>query len=209
MRSGKGLDFFEKSALFTPVAQTEAAANAADAAGAAGGPMASMRAVFSSVSSSVSSATATATGGGGGDKSTSSLSRAVRFKWFVMLAVAAGCCFLLSLTFLPLAPIRPHKFALLFTMGSILAMAAMAMLRGPADYARSLLQRDKLVFTATYVGTLLLTLYAALIAKSYVLVILSSALQFGVLGWQTCGLIPGGGAGRGIMLSSARRLLPI
>ena len=36
-----------------------------------------------------------------------------------LLLLAAGFCFSVSLTFLPFLPIRPQKFALMFSLGSV------------------------------------------------------------------------------------------
>eukprot|EP01045_Picozoa_sp_COSAG04_P020091 COSAG04_NODE_2021_length_4981_cov_8.331012_3_plen_219_part_00 len=47
------------------------------------------------------------------------LSRSTRMKYFVLLLLAAGFCFSVSLTFLPFLPIRPQKFALMFSLGSV------------------------------------------------------------------------------------------
>lgn len=56
--------------------------------------------------------------------------------------------------FLPLLVVRPSKFALSFTLGSICSMGAFAMLKGPAAYAASLLQPHRLPLTAAYFVTL-------------------------------------------------------
>lgn len=55
-------------------------------------------------------------------------------KYFVILMIAGMGCFSIALTFLPLLPIRPQKFALMFSMGSLLTLAAMAMLKGPSEW---------------------------------------------------------------------------
>eukprot|EP01052_Picozoa_sp_SAG31_P026076 SAG31_NODE_2337_length_5921_cov_4.269323_3_plen_116_part_00 len=41
---------------------------------------------------------------------------------------------MVAFTFLPLLPIRPQKFALMFSMGSLLTLAAMAMYKGPSEF---------------------------------------------------------------------------
>lgn len=50
--------------------------------------------------------------------------------------------------------IRPSKFALAFTFGSMCAMGAFAMLKGPAAYAKDLMQPKSLVLTTFYFLTL-------------------------------------------------------
>lgn len=50
--------------------------------------------------------------------------------------------------------IRPSKFALSFTLGSMCSMVAFAMLKGPAAYAASLMQPNRLPLTTAYFVTL-------------------------------------------------------
>ena len=50
----------------------------------------------------------------------------------------------------------------------------------------------RLPFTSTYVGSMALTLYAALVLHSYVLVLLFSLLQAAAVGWYLLSYIPGG-----------------
>ena len=56
------------------------------------------------------------------DEGALDISRTKRMKYFVILLIAAGFCFSMALTFLPILPIRPQKFALMFSLGSILAV---------------------------------------------------------------------------------------
>lgn len=75
----------------------------------------------------------------------------------------------MSLSFLPLLPIAPSKFALLFSLGSILVLGSVSWLKGPVAFAGAVLQRDKLPFTVAYGIGLVGTLWATIIAKSYIL----------------------------------------
>lgn len=56
-----------------------------------------------------------------------------RWKKFVALLLLSGLMFAIAGIFLPLVLIRPQKFCLFFTLGSILAMASFAVLRGPIE----------------------------------------------------------------------------
>jgi len=75
----------------------------------------------------------------------------------------------MSLSFLPLLPIAPSKFALLFSLGSMLVLGSVSWLKGPVSFASAVLQRDKLPFTVCYGIGLGGTLWATIIAKSYIL----------------------------------------
>ena len=50
--------------------------------------------------------------------------------------------------------IRPSKFALSFTFGSMCFMGAFAMLKGPAAYLANLFQLKSIVLTTAYFATL-------------------------------------------------------
>merc|ERR1711865_503284 len=108
------------------------------------------------------------------DDSALAVGRGARMKYFVMLAFAAGFCFMVSLTFLPIIVIRPQKFALMFSLGSICAMGAISMLKGPAEFAAAQIKPEQLPFTAMYGASLFGTLYGAL-TSSYIFSVLFSA----------------------------------
>lgn len=69
--------------------------------------------------------------GGVGD--TAPFTSRQRWKHFVGLLMLSGFFFVLAGAFLPLVLLRPQKFCLFFTMGSILNMASFAVLRGPVE----------------------------------------------------------------------------
>lgn len=100
----------------------------------------------------------------------------------------------MSSIFLPLIMIRPSKFALSFTLGSMCSMGAFAMLKGPAAYAASLLQPNRLLLTTAYFVTLGATLYSCLVLGNYIFVILSSVLQLATLATFALSSFPGGNA---------------
>lgn len=109
----------------------------------------------------------------------------------VVAAVGVLFMFLAFLT-LPLLVFAPSKFALLFTMGSLCFLAALALLRGVAALSRHLIEPSRLPFTAVYFSSLFLTLYATLVAKSYVLTLVFSVLQLCGLSSFLVSYIPGG-----------------
>lgn len=88
--------------------------------------------------------------------------------------------------------IRPSKFALSFTFGSICAMGAFAMLKGPAAYLSGLMELKKLPLTGAYVLTLVSTLYSCLVLGNYILVVCSSVLQLVTLSAFALSALPGG-----------------
>ncbi|OQR96302.1 hypothetical protein THRCLA_07323 [Thraustotheca clavata] len=115
-----------------------------------------------------------------------------RFKSFVMLMLLSGLFFGMASLFLPLLLIRPSKFALSFSLGSVFALSAIAALRGWKTYCLSLLQPAHLLLTTLYLSSLASTLYSCLIIGSYVYVIISATLQLVTLGYFLLSAFPGG-----------------
>lgn len=56
-----------------------------------------------------------------------------RWKHFTALLLLSALMFVLAGAFLPLVLLRPQKFCLFFTLGSMLSMASFAVLRGPLE----------------------------------------------------------------------------
>ena len=97
-------------------------------------------------------------------------------------------CLLLSAVFfalgffvgVPLLTVRPQKFALCFTFGSLTFMGSFSMLSGPAAHLRSMLSPDRLAFTGVYLSTTFSTLYLTFSyggVSGYFLVLASTCLQ--------------------------------
>lgn len=145
-------------------------------------------------------ANAAASGTSSSSEWTCGLSTAQRFQAFLMLLLGSALLFGLALfVFLPMIVLVPSKFAMCFTLASIMFMAAFGILRGPRTTLQGFLQRDKLPFTAAYVGSLLLTLYATVIAQSYLLCVLALGVQVPALSWYAASYIPGGTSGLAAM----------
>merc|ERR1712113_50230 len=109
----------------------------------------------------------------------------------------------LSFSFLPLLPIAPQKFALLFAMGSISMLGSVAWLKGPSSFATIAMQREKLPFTLAYGLGLLGTFWATLVARSYLFTAIFAVMQALGLLYFMASFVPGGQAilnscGRGI-----------
>ena len=75
---------------------------------------------------------------------------------------------ILALFSLPFLLVSPHKFSLLFAIGSICYLSAIALLRDPATFAYSLIKKEKLRYTAAYVVSLVGTFFFSLVAHSYI-----------------------------------------
>lgn len=98
----------------------------------------------------------------------------------------------LSLSFLPLLPIAPSKFSLLFSLGSMAILGSVAWLKGPPAFASAMLQRDKLPFSIAYLVGLLGTLWATIIYKSYIFTGIFVTIQVVGLLYFIASYVPGG-----------------
>merc|ERR1712032_1232220 len=98
----------------------------------------------------------------------------------------------LSFSFLPMLPIAPQKFALLFSLGSMTVLGSVAFLKGPRSFAGVVLQKDKLIFTGLYGVGLLGTLWATLIARSYLFTAIFALSQTTGLAYFLASFVPGG-----------------
>lgn len=100
----------------------------------------------------------------------------------------------LSLSFLPLLPIQPQKFSLLSALGSLTVLGSVAWLKGPTAFVSVMLQRDKLPFSILYVVGLVGSLWATLIARSYIFTAVFSFMQVVGLLYYLASFLPGGKA---------------
>lgn len=82
---------------------------------------------------------------------------------------------------LPIIVISPSKFAFSFTLGSILIMAAFTALKGWKEQFKHMVTRERIPFSAGYVGSMFGTLYAALAMKSYLFSLLFSGMQVSIV----------------------------
>lgn len=130
------------------------------------------------------------------------LSYQTRFKGFVLTLFFAAFFFFMAFTVgLPLVVVRPSKFALCFTMGSLLFMASFGLLKGPLEHVKSMITPDQLPFTIVYFSSMSFTLYSSLISRSYIFVVISSSIQIGTLCYYMLSFIPGGTTGAKVFVT--------
>lgn len=120
------------------------------------------------------------------------MSRSQRMVAFGVCVCFSMLCFGLSALYAPLLLLYARKFALLWSLGSLFAIAAAAVLRGPSRLATGLPTSPG---AAVYLCALGGTLYAALSLHSTVLTALGAALQVTVIVGYVVSLLPGGSAG--------------
>lgn len=118
------------------------------------------------------------------------------YAYFFAILAAGIVMLLLAFTlFLPVVMLAPSKFAITFTLGSLLIMSAFVSLKGWRGQLQHMLTRERLPFTIAYVGSMGGTLYAAMAMHSYVLSIICCAAQVVALLYYILSYFPGGTAG--------------
>lgn len=90
------------------------------------------------------------------------LSRWDRMLIFIACNLGAAVCFLLCFFLFPVLSLKPRKFAILWSVGSLLFLLSWAVLMGPWVYAKHLVSGPRLPFTAAYFGSIAMTLYFAI-----------------------------------------------
>ncbi|KAM0702565.1 hypothetical protein Q7P35_009995 [Cladosporium inversicolor] len=123
------------------------------------------------------------------------LSRWDRLLLFGGLNLAALALFVVCFTLFPILSLKPRKFAILWSMASALFLGSWAALMGPMIYAKHLLSQERLPFTATYFGSIGLTLYFAVGLQSALLTLISSIIQLVALVWYLVSYFPMGSQG--------------
>jgi len=140
------------------------------------------------------------------------LSRWERLLGFGGCLLGAAVCFFVAFLTLPLLAIRPAKFALAFSLGSLLVMFGFSVLIGPINHVKHLLSKERLPFSIAYVVSLALTLYFSLGAHSYLGSLICAIAQVVALISYVLAYFPGGVTtlrfGSQMALRGAGSLLP-
>lgn len=111
------------------------------------------------------------------------------------LAAAALFAICIGLMFTGVGVLAPRKFAILWSMASLLFLLSWAVLQGPITYAQHLISGPRLPFTAAYFGSIALTLYFSLGLRSTFLTFLAAIVQLVCLVWYLVSYFPMGSTG--------------
>jgi len=124
-----------------------------------------------------------------------SLTRWDRMLIFAGCNIGALACF--AICFILFAPlmVKPRKFAILWSVGSVLFLVSWAVLMGPVQYIGHLTSGTRLPFTVANFTSIALTLYFAVGLRSTPLTLLSSVLQLAALLWYLVSYFPMGSTG--------------
>lgn len=98
----------------------------------------------------------------------------------------------LSTVLLPLIVIKPHKFAVAYSLGNLLMMSSTVFLVGPKKQCQNMWTGHRAMASGAYFGSMVGTIYAALFLRMYLLVLIFICIQFVSLVWYSLSYIPYG-----------------
>jgi len=89
----------------------------------------------------------------------------------------------------------PSKFAITFSLGSALILASLGALKGWQQMFGHMASKERLPFTAGYIGSLVATLYSSIVLHSYIFSLVSCVAQLATLVIYVASFFPGGASG--------------
>jgi len=120
------------------------------------------------------------------------LTRFERLVGFACCLLASLLCFTLCFFMFPVLAMRPRKFGMLWTMGSILFLVSFGVLQGPKTYLYHLISPNRILFTTVFMSSVVATLYSAVILKSSILTIFTSIIEIFAVIYYTVSYFPFG-----------------
>ncbi|CCK69536.1 Sft2p KNAG_0C04340 [Huiozyma naganishii CBS 8797] len=123
------------------------------------------------------------------------LSRWERLLLFVCFVLGSVACFTLCFFLFPVLAVKPRKFALLWTMGSLLFVLAFGVMMGPLAYLKHITSRERLPFSLFFFASCLSTLYCAAFIKSTVLTLVCAVAELIAVLYYSISYFPMGATG--------------
>lgn len=120
------------------------------------------------------------------------LSRFEKIMGFACCLGASLLCFVICIFMFPILALKPRKFGLLWSMGSLLFVVSFGILQGPVNYTKHLLSSLRIVFTTVFFASVLSTLYCAVVLKSSILTIITSIIELFAIAYYTFSYFPFG-----------------
>lgn len=120
------------------------------------------------------------------------LSRWDRMLIFGLTFAGSVCCYTVCIFLFPVLLLKPRKFALLWSLGSIFFLVSFGVLQGFRPYMTHLFSSTRAVFTVVFVTSIVMTLVASLSLHSTLLSIVFAAVQLLSAVWYTVSYFPMG-----------------
>ncbi|CEP22453.1 SFT2 [Cyberlindnera jadinii] len=123
------------------------------------------------------------------------LSRFERLMGFIACLLGSAVCFTISFLLFPVLALKPRKFGLLWSLGSLLFVISFGLLQGPVAYFKHLTSSSRLPFTVLFFSSVILTIYFAAVVKSTILTLISSVFEVVAIIYYTVSYFPFGAQG--------------
>ncbi|EER30858.1 conserved hypothetical protein [Candida tropicalis MYA-3404] len=118
------------------------------------------------------------------------LSRWDRMLIFALCFAGSVCCYLICIFLFPVLSLKPRKFALLWSIGSILFLVSFGVLQGFQAYMVHLFSGTRIIFTIGFGASIILTIVSSVALKSTLLSILFAAIQLLAAIWYAVSYFP-------------------
>lgn len=123
------------------------------------------------------------------------LSRFERLMGFIACLGGSILCFTMCFFLFPVLAIKPRKFGLLWSLGSLLFVISFGLLQGPVAYFNHLTSKQRLPFTVFFFGSVVATIYFSGFMKSTILTLFSSIVEIVAIAYYTVSYFPFGTQG--------------
>lgn len=120
------------------------------------------------------------------------LSRWDRMLIFAVTFAGAVLCYLVCIFLFPVLSLKPRKFALLWSLGSIFFLVSFGVLQGFQAYIAHLFSPARLLYTISFITSIVMTLVSCLSLKSTLLSILFAVVQLLAATWYAVSYFPMG-----------------
>lgn len=120
------------------------------------------------------------------------LSRWDRMLIFGLTFGGSVCCYLICIFLFPVLSLKPRKFALLWSLGSILFLVSFGVLQGFKAYLLHLFSSTRIIFSVVFITSIIMTLISSVGLKSIILSIIFAIVQLISAIWYTVSYFPMG-----------------
>uniref|UniRef100_A0A0D6QTK1 Vesicle transport protein n=1 Tax=Araucaria cunninghamii TaxID=56994 RepID=A0A0D6QTK1_ARACU len=120
----------------------------------------------------------------------------------LLLATGIFFIFIAFTMFLPIMVVMPQKFAICFTLGCIFIIGSFFALKGPRNQFAHMTSKERLPFTAGFLGSMAATIYVSMVLHSYILSVIFSGIQVLALSYYVISYFPGGSSGMRFLSST-------
>lgn len=117
----------------------------------------------------------------------------LRWDRMLIFALCFGgsvCCYLICIFLFPVLSLKPRKFALLWSIGSILFLVSFGVLQGFKAYMVHLFLGTRIIFTIGFGASIILTIISSVALKSILLSILFAVIQLLAAVWYAISYFP-------------------